>query len=123
MEQEMEQKKMSGSREMKIAFVRNRRRKFREPKVHLPKKDSKLFLSKETGKKLVREKINPVRRYLGIVAREQKQNGKRCTVDILQVSHLRYSYDAKTQTVEVQFVSGKPEIRPAWKPEEGILID
>ena len=69
----------------------------------------KLIVAKETGEKVVSEKLNPVRRQLGIIALEQNQNGTRFTVDVLQVSHLRYSYDPDTQILEVQFVTEKKE--------------
>ena len=71
----------------------------------------KLIVAKETGEKIVSEKLSPVRKHLGIIALEQNQNGTRFTVDILQVSHLRYNYDPKTQILEVQFLSLKKEHR------------
>jgi len=69
----------------------------------------KLTVAKETGEKIVSEKLRPVRRQLGIVALEQHQDGTRFTVDVLAVSHLRYTYDPETQILEIQFVSEKKE--------------
>ena len=71
----------------------------------------KVIIAKEFGKKIVSEKMNPIRKHLGIISLEQNDKGTRFTIDVLQVSHLRYNYDPKTQTLEVQFISFKKEFR------------
>lgn len=68
-----------------------------------------VVITEEAGEKIVSEKISPIKRHLGIIALEQNGGGTRFTVDVLQVSHLRYHYDPKTQTLEVQFLSLKKE--------------
>ncbi len=69
----------------------------------------KLIVAKETGEKIVSEKISPIKKHLGIIALEQHHDGTRFTIDVLQVNHLRYTYDPETQILEVQFVSEKKE--------------
>jgi len=71
----------------------------------------KVIIAKEFGEKIVNEKINPVSKHLGIISLEQNNQGTRFTIDVLQVNHLRYNYDPKTQTLEVQFLSFKKEFK------------
>lgn len=69
----------------------------------------KIVLIKDHQKKILEEKISLFEKRLGIVSLEKIKNGSEFTIRILDVNHIRYHYDPKTQKFEVHFLSLKKE--------------
>jgi len=60
-------------------------------------------------KEILKRKFSPVEQSLGIISLEKFENRTDFTVRVLDVNHLRYHYDPKTQKFEVHFLSLKKE--------------
>lgn len=67
----------------------------------------KIVLIKDHQKKLLDERISTFEKRLGIMSLEKIKNGTEFTIRLLDVHHIRYHYDPKTQKFEVHFLSLK----------------
>jgi len=65
----------------------------------------KIVLIKDHQEKILEKRISPIENHVGIVSLEKIKNGAEFTVRILDVNHIRYRYDPKTQKFEVHFLS------------------
>lgn len=69
----------------------------------------KIVLIKDHDGKILEEEIAPFEKRVGIISLEKIRNGTEFTLRILDVNHIRYQYDPKTQKFEVHFLSLKKE--------------
>ncbi len=69
----------------------------------------KIVLIKNRQEKILEKRISPSENHVGIVSLEKTKNGAEFTIRILDVSHIRYHYDPKTQKFELHFLSFKKE--------------
>ena len=65
----------------------------------------KIVLIRDHQKKLLDEKFSNVEKRIGIVSLEKIKNGSEFTIRLMDVNHIRYSYDPKTQKFELHFIS------------------
>ncbi|GEM_PF-3818271 len=65
----------------------------------------KIVLIRDHQKKLLEKKLSNVEKRIGIISLEKIKNGNEFTIRLMDVNHIRYSYDPKTQKFEVHFIS------------------
>ncbi len=65
----------------------------------------KIVLIRDHHKKLLEKEFSNVEQRIGIVSMEKIKNGSEFTIRLLDVNHIRYSYNPRTQKFEVHFIS------------------
>ncbi len=73
-------------------------------------KKMKIVLIQNHGKQILEKGFPPFEKQVGVVSLEKIEDGTEFTLRVLDVSHLRYHYDPKTQKFELQFLSLKKEL-------------
>ncbi len=71
----------------------------------------KIVLIRDHQKKLLEKNFSNVEKRIGIVSLEKIKNGGEFTIRLVDVNHIRYSYDPKTQKFEVHFISLNKSIK------------